>query len=99
GASYRGVLQLGWWRVFFAFLVTIGTMFVLISIVSLIGGADMAAIMAELIGSNENPADMMEILITMTPMLALTILTMLLMSLGFGLIMASIYAQAKAGEK
>jgi hypothetical protein len=35
----------------------------------------------------------------MTPILALTILTMLLMNLGFGLIMASIYAQAKAGEE
>ena len=99
GASYRGVLQLGWWRVFFAFLVTIGTMFVLISIVSLIGGAGMAAIMAELIGGNEKPADMMKILIAMTPMLTLTILTILLMNLGFGLIMASIYAQTKAGEE
>ncbi len=99
GASYRGVLQLGWWRVFFAFLVTIGAMFGLIFIVLLIGGIDMATIMAEFIKNNENPADMMKILIAMTPMLALTILTMLLISLGFGLIMASIYAQAKAGEK
>ena len=99
GASYRGVLQLGWWRVFFAFLVTIGAMFGLIFIVLLIGGIDMATIMAEFIKNNENPADMMKILIAMTPMLALTILTMLLISLGFGLIIASIYAQTKAGEE
>ncbi len=99
GASYRGVMRLGWWRVFFTFLVTMGTMFVLMFIVSLIGGAGTAVTMAGLTAGGEQPADTMATLIAMTPMLVLLVLTMLLMNLGFGLIMAAIYAQAKAGEE
>jgi hypothetical protein len=101
GASYRAVMRLGWWRVFVTLLLTwammIGMLFILGFVVSLIG-AGAAATISQVMGGGEPLTDFTA-LWAMIPMMVLMLLIVLVMNLSFGLVMASIYAQAKAGAE
>lgn len=95
GASYRGIMRLGWWRVFGTFLVTLGTILVVTFGVMMVLGLTAAGLGATMGGDGELAPVAM--LIAMGPMMLGWLLVYLFNLLAFGLVSASIYEQARAG--